>query len=83
MGDLSAGRHARNMEVASNMEVARGLGQWSRARRVSAPVVVCWRRMRLQVEYHLFLTELSERPGRHFAISAQRVPSLACISRMV
>ena len=33
--------------------------------------------------HHLFFTELSERPGRHLAISAQRVPSFACISRMV
>lgn len=32
---------------------------------------------------NLFLTELSERPGRALAISAHRVPSLACISRMI
>ena len=33
--------------------------------------------------YHRFLTELSERPGRHLAISAHLVPSLACIFRMI
>ena len=36
-----------------------------------------------QATHQRFLTELSERPGRRLAISAHRVPSLACISRMM
>eukprot|EP00967_Tisochrysis_lutea_P143533 scaffold266757_cov32-Tisochrysis_lutea.AAC.3 len=39
--------------------------------------------MRLHVEYQRFFTELSERPGRDLAISAQRVPRAACIWRMM
>ena len=43
----------------------------------------CCLRTRLQVEYHRFFTELSLRPGSDFAISAHRVPSFACILRMI
>ena len=34
------------------------------------PSSCCWRSTREQVEYQRFLTELSERPGSDFAISA-------------
>ena len=43
----------------------------------------CWRSIREHVEYHRFLTPLSERPGSDLAISAHRVPSFLCSRRIV
>ena len=62
----------------STLAVRTGRGARPRGRQRVLPGAA-----RLQVEYQRFLTELSERPGRFFAISAHRVPSFACICRMI
>ena len=71
------------MFASRSAEVVGAWGARSSARPAAGVASCCWRRMREQVEYHLFLTELSERPGKCFAISAQRVPSFACSDRII